>query len=224
MRARTKPDPPESTVRITDVRGIRALAHPARLAIIDALYLGREELTATECATLTGLSPSATSYHLRALERSGIVVRADSSSDGRERPWRAAGTRLDLRSDDPRATGAAESALLDVVLDRDRAALQAFVAQQDAEPVEWRDATDISTVGVWLTADELRELTAEIHDSWARFRNRRVVENRPEGARRVRMTLLAVPVGPPASPRDPEGDGKAGSAPSGPRGVRRPSS
>jgi DNA-binding transcriptional ArsR family regulator len=189
-------DEGKDVVRITDARGIRALAHPARLALIDALYLGRDELTATQCAALTGLSPSATSYHLRALERFGIVVRAESS-DGRERPWRAAGTRLDLLSDDPGATGATETALLDLVLDRDRTALRAFVAQQGSEPVEWRDATDISTAEPWLTADELRELTAEIQAAFTRYRDRRLVESRPPGTRRVRLTLLAVPVGPP---------------------------
>lgn len=37
-------------------------------------------------ASLVELTPSATSHHLRALERWGVVER-DSSSDGRERPW-----------------------------------------------------------------------------------------------------------------------------------------
>ena len=83
------------------------------------------------------------------------------------------------------------------MLDRDRAALRAFVAQQGSEPVEWRDATDISTAEPWLTADELRELTAEIQAAFTRYRDRRLVENRPPGTRRVRLTLLAVPVGPP---------------------------
>ena len=36
------------------------------------------------------------SYHLRALERWGIVVRDDSSGDGRERPWKAAARTLSL--------------------------------------------------------------------------------------------------------------------------------
>ena len=52
---------------LTDPRAIKALAHPARLAVIDELFAGRQ-LTATECAEIAGLSPSAMSYHLRALE------------------------------------------------------------------------------------------------------------------------------------------------------------
>ncbi|HET6740226.1 MAG TPA: helix-turn-helix domain-containing protein, partial [Kribbella sp.] len=75
-------------VVITDPQAIRALAHPARQRVIDELYNGRV-LTATECAELAGLTPSAMSYHLRALEKWGIIERADETTDGRERPWRA---------------------------------------------------------------------------------------------------------------------------------------
>jgi hypothetical protein len=46
----------EGRLRLQDPRDIRAPAHPARMAIIDALASG-DELTATECAGLTGLSP-----------------------------------------------------------------------------------------------------------------------------------------------------------------------
>jgi hypothetical protein len=45
-------------LHVDDPRGIRAWAHPARLAILDALSTG-DELTATECAQVTGLSASA---------------------------------------------------------------------------------------------------------------------------------------------------------------------
>jgi len=37
--------------------------------------LSGRELTATECAELVGLSPSAMSYHLRSLEKAGIRER-----------------------------------------------------------------------------------------------------------------------------------------------------
>jgi DNA-binding transcriptional ArsR family regulator len=187
----------EKTVRISDVRGIRALAHPARLAIIDALYLGRTELTATECAALTGLSPSAMSYHLRALERWGIVERAEPAADGRERPWRAAGSRLTVVSDDPTATGAAETALVDLALDRDRVAVRSFLAEQSREPPEWRDALEISVAEPWLTADELRELTNELRSSLERFKERRLRKHRPTGSRRVRISVVVAPRGSP---------------------------
>src|ERR1700735_5088106 len=78
-----------------DPRSIRALAHPARLAIIDALASG-EELTATQCAELTGLSPSATAYHLNFLERYGFAEAAPPRTDRRERPWRTSGRPIQV--------------------------------------------------------------------------------------------------------------------------------
>src|SRR6185437_9799951 len=90
--ARDVQKPFADAVRLRDPRHIRALAHPARMAIIDALSSG-DELTATECAVLTGLSPSATAYHLQFLERHGFAEPAPARSDGRERPWRAADRR-----------------------------------------------------------------------------------------------------------------------------------
>ncbi|HET6987330.1 MAG TPA: winged helix-turn-helix domain-containing protein, partial [Kribbella sp.] len=104
-------------VVITDPRAIRALAHPARQRIIDELYSGRV-LTATECAELAGLTPSATSYHLRALERWGIVERADASADGRERPWRALGTGLQIASQSADSGRVATHAMMRTNVDR----------------------------------------------------------------------------------------------------------
>jgi len=68
---------------IRDPQAMRAMAHPARLAIMEFLSDGAGA-TATECAEVCGLSPSATSYHLRALARAGLVEEAPSRGDGRE--------------------------------------------------------------------------------------------------------------------------------------------
>ena len=94
--------------RFENPRTFRALAHPARLAIIDALAAG-DELTATQCAELTGLSPSATAYHLKLLERYGFAETAPPRPDRRERPWRATGrpTVVDLDTSTPAGASAA---------------------------------------------------------------------------------------------------------------------
>ena len=80
---------PGNPLRLTDPRMMRALAHPARMAIWQ--FLGLEgPATATECAEIAGLSPSACSYHLRTLARYGFAEEdLASAADGRERPWRA---------------------------------------------------------------------------------------------------------------------------------------
>src|SRR5262249_27613372 len=93
-RARRRP---EDDVRVDEPGALRALAHPARLIAVDELYQGLER-TASELAELAVLTPSAMSYHLRALERWGIIERGEAREDGRERPWRAAGRGLSVTS------------------------------------------------------------------------------------------------------------------------------
>src|SRR6476661_2774222 len=96
-------------LRITDPRALRALAHPARQRVVTELYSG-EVLTATEAARLCDVTPSAMSYHLRALATWGIVERVESG-DGRERPWRAVADSLTITPGAHRAAGIDDSRL-----------------------------------------------------------------------------------------------------------------
>src|SRR5215469_6918557 len=84
-----EPGMPGNPARLTDPKMMRALAHPARIAIWTHIAM-RGPTTATECAEVAGLSPSACSYHLRTLARYGFVEEdLASAADGRQRPWRA---------------------------------------------------------------------------------------------------------------------------------------
>ena len=179
---------PGNPVVLRDPRAIKALAHPARLAVIEAFFAGRR-LTATECGDIAGLSASAMSYHLRALERWGIIRRSAATGDGRERPWEAAGDRLAVESSEPRATAAGEAMLVATMLDRVRAETLAWVANQDAA---WYDAVSISSASYWLTAEESRELKEAIAEVVAGYQ-RRSAEQAPAGARRVRVASIIVP-------------------------------
>lgn len=85
-------------MEITDPKAIRALAHAARLEVISELYSTQLSRTATELAGQTGLTPSAMSYHLRALQKWGIVAPAETAGDARERRWKAAGTDFAINS------------------------------------------------------------------------------------------------------------------------------
>lgn len=173
-------------VRITDPKAIRALAHPARLAVIDELY-GGKELTATECAEVSGLTPSAMSYHLRSLERAGIVERAEPTGDGRERPWRAAGSYLQVESE----SDVAEAATLGAhVLSRLTDQFGAWMARRSTESAAWRDAAIVSSAQLWLSADELDEIAQDLYKRIERYRQR---DERPAGARRVRLSVFAFP-------------------------------
>ena len=197
------PNPaPKAPVRLSDPRSIRALAHPARLAVIEELYSGGAELTATECATIVGLSPSAMSYHLRSLEKAGIVERAEATGDGRERPWRASGRYLQVDGDESSAAGSAASgALGDVVLHRLVEQFNAYMARRGAETKEWRDASGISSGQLWLTPDEVEAFSQRALDKLEDYRGRASAGQRPPGARRVRISLVVFPVDPESAGR-----------------------
>jgi hypothetical protein len=192
VTAATEPRPPANRsgnpVVLRDPRAIKALAHPARLAVIEAFFAGRR-LTATECGDIAGLSASAMSYHLRALERWGIIRRSSATADGRERPWEAAGDRLSVDSAEPRATAAGEAMLVATMLDRVRAETLAWVANQDSA---WYDSVSINSGSYWLTAEEARELSEAITAVVAGYQ-RRSKEGAPDGARRVRVAFTVVP-------------------------------
>ncbi len=174
--------------RFENPRSIRALAHPARMAIIDALAAG-DELTATQCAELTGLSPSATAYHLKLLERYGLAETASPRPDRRERPWRAAGRHIqaDLDTSTPAAASAA-AAVAAAYMDTTRAIGVEFTEGAHDEPEEWRDAA-LTNADLWLTAKEFHQVAEELAAVIAPYRRR----THPPGSRLVRVTNVVVP-------------------------------
>ncbi|MFD2079441.1 Helix-turn-helix domain-containing protein [Actinopolymorpha cephalotaxi] len=181
-----------SQITLEDPRAIRALSHPARLTVIDELYGGRVA-TSTELAELTGLTPSAMSYHLRALADLGIVERDESAAaDGRARPWRAAARALNVASLATRAQRAAVTLLGGALLDAQRADLHAYVAGESTLPAEWRGKVGLDTGTAYLTAAETEQLLTALHAAAEPFQ--RLGRRRREGTRRVRTSLMVVPI------------------------------
>jgi DNA-binding transcriptional ArsR family regulator len=174
--------------RFEDPRSIRALAHPARLAIIDALATG-EELTATQCAELTGLSPSATAYHLKLLERYGVAEAAPPRPDRRERPWRKTGRRIQVDLDTSTPAGAsAAAAVVAAHIDMTRALAVEFTEGGRAEPEEWQDAA-LNNSDLWLSAEEFQRVAGELKAVLEPYTGR----TRPAGSRLVRVMNVVVP-------------------------------
>src|SRR5689334_5600747 len=174
-------------VRISDPQVMRALAHPARIAIVEYLNNTGAVVTATETAELVGLSPSATSYHLRELAKYGLVEQAPSRGDGRERVWRSTGSalRVDAGLDEPAAT----VALVEVFLERDMERARRWIKRQPAESEEWRDAGSLDSQKLLLTADELRALHEKIRALTEPYRFRERRGDAPDGARAVHVNF-----------------------------------
>ena len=162
------------------------------MAIIDALASG-DELTATECAELTRLSPSATAYHLKLLERYGLAEPAPARSDGRERPWRASDRRRQFDLDTSTPAGAAATAAVGLAyIDNSRALAEAFVATEREEPEAWRNVAMLANTDLWLTAEETRKVTAALAAVLEPYRARTRAD-RPDDSRRVRIMNLIFP-------------------------------
>ncbi len=174
--------------RFENPRSIRALAHPARLAIIDALATG-EELTATQAAELTGLSPSATAYHLKLLERYGVVETAPPRPDRRERPWRAADRHIQVSLDTSTPAGSSAAAAVEsAIVDSTRAVAVDFTESSYAEPEEWRKGL-LNNVDLWLTAEEFQRVGEQLVAVLEPYRGR----PRPADTRVVRVMNIVVP-------------------------------
>ena len=179
---------------IRDPRTLRALAHPARLTIMK--HLGDSgPATATECAEICGLTPSATSYHLRMLARAGLVEEAPNRGDGRERLWQApsGSIQVEVGPDASAEEMAAARRLVDVFLARDDSAAREWIERSRDESKEWHAASALFSTHLVLTADELERLTAQVTKLADRYRRSRRTKV-PEGARVVVVSYRAFPV------------------------------
>ena len=78
-RTRTRRKPLAGIPEVTDPRALRALAHPIRLALLEALA-DAGTLTATQAGEAIGEIPASASFHLRQLEKYGHVEEAGAGT------------------------------------------------------------------------------------------------------------------------------------------------
>ncbi|NUW46710.1 ArsR/SmtB family transcription factor [Nonomuraea rhodomycinica] len=148
---------------LSDPKAMRALAHPARLAILSRLGAGGS-VTATDVAEEAGITPSAASYHLRMLAKYGFVEDAPPRGDGRERLWKAADKSFAvgrLPDDRPEVREAKDLLIQAFRKEADEEARRAL-AGLDREPEEWREATRFGRTILRVDAAELARLAQEI--------------------------------------------------------------
>ncbi|MGC4877509.1 ArsR/SmtB family transcription factor [Micromonospora sp. DT43] len=186
---------PEPRRMVSDPQVMRALAHPARIAIMEYLNSREGGGTATECAEIVGLSPSATSYHLRALAKFGLVEQAPSRGDARERVWRTTSSSLmvDAGHGAGRDARAAEQAVVEAhaVLAMERT--RDWSRRAGDEPAEWYDAVMFNEAMLVLTAEELVGLNEAVTALLRPYQARRRADP-PAGARAVAVQYRAVPL------------------------------
>ncbi len=179
------------TLRLDDPGALRALAHPARQRIVAALYAGGEPMTATQAAELCGLTPSAMSYHLRALEKWGIVRRADSG-DGRERPWAAAADDFSIS---PNAYRGIETAVANSLVGHWAQEIADAVVRIRSTLTEDEAPNTLRSVRLWLTPAELADFHTAVDAALAPFQDR-TSSAHPEGALPADIYLVVAPPDP----------------------------
>jgi len=147
---------------------LRALAHPLRLQLLELLHV-EGPATASQLARRLGESSGATSYHLRALHRAGMVEEAEQRN-GRERWWQRPAERLMVpnsvpadASDRERAElQAAHSQIESILVERDEMALRRWTELRYDLTLEWQDSQWIGNFRMWATAAEVRRFVTDV--------------------------------------------------------------
>ena len=180
---------------VTDARTLKALTHPVRIALIEALSL-ESAMTATELGERIGESPTTCSFHLRQLAKYGFVEEAGGGK-GRARPWRMSsiGYRFRETGNDPEAQVAA-GILSRLIRERQLDRYWTWRTTQASYPTEWREAASDNEHLFYMTADELAQLNTELLALLIpRYRERMTdPSQRPAGAVPVELLVFSYPM------------------------------
>lgn len=181
----------ENRRRITDAKALRALAHPLRVALLNHL-MAYGPLTASECAEAVGSTASNCSWHLRNLALYQLVERVESS-DGRQRPWRAAATGFDYGDlEAGPAARAANQALSTLWLDEDHRLAREYLRRHDQLDDAWRRVGGLSNYELRMSPEELGRLRDAL-DALIRPYIGLTRDDPPPHAQPVHLSLLAFP-------------------------------
>lgn len=187
---------------IRDVPSLQALAHPTRLALLEAIGLAGA-MTATQASAVVGESPTACAYHLRMLSRLGFIEEAGGGK-GRERPWRLVpvGFAIGEDQDDP-ATAKASAALEKILLERFFSNIRRFDLERSRYAQDVQDVTGTVQSIAFATPAEMVRLREELVALLSRYVDRLDPALRPPGGYPFEVILfthvLPVPGLPPGA-------------------------
>jgi DNA-binding transcriptional ArsR family regulator len=163
--------PLEPAVQVTDVRALRALAHPLRNRLLGQLRLNGPA-TASQLGRVVGESSGSTSYHLRQLAEYGFVEEVEGQGTARERWWRARHRMTSWQAADLIAQeGGSEvqDEMSRLQIDQHARVLDAWHTQGDALGPEWAAVASLNDHGMRLRPDQARALADELNavlDRW----------------------------------------------------------
>ncbi|HKE52311.1 MAG TPA: helix-turn-helix domain-containing protein [Actinomycetes bacterium] len=180
---------------LDDPLAIRALAHPVRLELL-SIVSRAAEMTTADAARELGISHGLASHHLHQLAKYGFVEQVDGR-DNRERPWRIVHTSYDTPDEPTPESAAAEQVLEQVVAEQSLARFLDWQERRAQWPEQWRRHTGIGQGNVYLTQEELAEITAAIDAAILPYVEERPIDDvstRPPGSVPVNFTFYIVPL------------------------------
>lgn len=171
---------------VLETAALKGLAHPLRVALIDALS-AYGPATASALAERLGESSGATSYHLRQLEKHGFVQEDTTRGSGRERWWERVPRPISLNSTElePSSADRAASDLVMGEWQRNRQKrLSAYLAHGlEAVGKDWLEASGVMTANLQLTREQMNdlgeELSAVVDGYLKKYRNQKKPGARP---------------------------------------------
>ena len=182
--------------RTVDLESLKALAHPLRVKIFDALST-YGPATASGLAERLGESSGATSYHLRQLARHSFVREVEGRGVGRERWWERVPGGVMIASEEFLDTDAGREASRVVVREwadhRERALSEFLERGIDELPKKWLEASLVSLTNVFVNAEQLSEFNERVMALASEFAEHNRAQGRP-GTRPVQIQFHSFPV------------------------------
>jgi DNA-binding transcriptional ArsR family regulator len=186
----------EPAVQVTDVRALRALAHPLRSRLLGQLRL-HGPATASRLGRAVGESSGSTSYHLRQLAAYGFVEEVEGQGTARERWWRARHRLTSWQAADIEAQeGGAEveDELIRIQLDVRGRVLRAWRDQRATLGPAWTAAASLNDHVLRLRPDQARALADELNAVLARWMDEHPSDVPAEGTELVEVLTDVVPL------------------------------
>src|SRR5690606_32746197 len=153
----------ESFGRALDIEALKALAHPLRVKIFDALATFGAA-TASGLGERLGESSGATSYHLRQLAKHNLVREVEGRGNARERWWERTPGGIMLNADDESdaARHATEIVAKEWQSARERLLNDFLLQGPGGLTKEWMEASTVNTANLAATVEDVDEFMEKI--------------------------------------------------------------
>lgn len=183
---------------LADASTLKALAHPLRLRLLEAIWqMG--SANAAELATLLENTQATCSWHLRHLAKFGYLQEVPNTN-GRQRRWELVPQTQSISDNQDDRDLAGNASAVETLLARELEALVTWRSVRYAQDQQLREAATQHATWCWLTIDEMNELSRAfdkiIDDHVAPRALRTHFDHRPPAAYPVRVVSWVIPAMP----------------------------